>query len=81
MASSMIQSNHVNVIIRLQMSENMSGLSDSLFCQYGETYDAFVIDGAVESNETLMAGVIRHCRRLVDFRLKPNQRLYFDKSY
>jgi len=79
MASSTTQSNHVYVIIRLKMSENMNGLSVSLFCHYGETGDAFLIGGAVEPNETLMAGAIRHCRRLVDFRLKTSQRLYLTK--
>jgi hypothetical protein len=29
----------------------------------------------VEPNETLMASAIRHCRRLVDFRVKPSHRL------
>ena len=76
MASSTTQSNHVYVIIRLNMLENMNGLSGNLFCHYGETADAFVIGGAIEPNETLMAGAIRHCRRLVDFRLKTSQRLY-----
>ena len=57
----------------------MNGLSGNLFCHYGETDDAFLIGGAVEPNETLMAGAIRHCRRLVDFRLKPNQRSYLTK--
>ena len=57
----------------------MNGLYGSLFCHYGETDDAFLIGGAVLPNETLMAGAIRHCRRMVDFRLKPNQRLYLTK--
>jgi hypothetical protein len=58
----------------------MSGLSGSLFCHYGETNYAFLIGGVVESNETLMTGAIRHCRRLVDLRLKPSQRLYSTKA-
>jgi hypothetical protein len=33
----------------------------------------------VEHDETLMAIAIRHCRRLVDFHLKPNHRLYLAK--
>ena len=74
MAASMIQFNHVYVIIRLKMSENMNGLPGSLICHYGETDDAFLIGGVVTSNDTLMASVIRHCRRLVDFRLKLSQR-------
>jgi hypothetical protein len=57
----------------------MNGLSCNFFCHYGETDDAFLIGGAGEPNETLMAGVIRHCIRLVDFRLKPSQRLYLTK--
>ena len=57
----------------------MNGLYGCLFYHYGETEDAFLIGGAVEPNETLMAAAIRHCRRLVDFRLKPSQRLYLTK--
>jgi hypothetical protein len=79
MASSMTQSNHVYILIRLKITENTSGLSGCLFCHYGETDDVFLIGGAVEPNETLMAVAIRHCRRLVNFRLKPNQRLYLTK--
>ena len=76
MTSSTSQSNHVYVIIRLKMSENINGLAGSLFCHYGETGDAFLIGGMVLPNDTLMANVIRHCRRLVDFRLKASHRLY-----
>jgi hypothetical protein len=61
------------------MSENINGLTGSLFCHYGETEEAFLIGGVVERNETLMASDIRHCRRLVDFRLKPSHRLYLAK--
>ena len=41
--------------------------------------DVFLIAGSVEPNETLMASVIRHCRRMVDVRLKPCHRLYLAK--
>ena len=58
------------------MSEIINGLVGSLFCHYGETDDVFLIGGLVEPNETLMASDIRHCRRLVDFRLKPSHLLY-----
>ena len=71
MASSTAQYNHVYVIIRFKMSENVNRLSGSLFCHYGETGDAFLIGGAVEPNETLMACAIRHCRCLVDFVSNP----------
>lgn len=57
----------------------MNGLSGCLFCHHGESDDAFLIGGTVEPNETLMAAAIRHCRRLVGFRLKPSQRLYLTK--
>ena len=76
MASSTSQSNNVNVIIRLKMSENLNILVGSLFCHYGETDDAFLIGGVVEPNETLNASAIRHSSRLVDFRLEPSHRLY-----
>ena len=79
MNSSTSHSNHVYVIIRLKMSENIYGLASSMFCHYGETDDVFLIGGLVEPNETLMASGIRHCRRLVDFRLKPSHRLYLAK--
>jgi len=69
----------VYVIIRLKMSENINGSARSIFCHYDETDDAFLIGGVVEPNETLMTSVIRHCRRLVDFRLKPSHRLYLAK--
>ena len=79
MASSTPHSNHVYVIIRLKMSDNVNGLARSLFCHYGEIDDSFLIGGLVDPNETLMACVTRHCRRLVDFRLKPSHRLYLAK--
>ncbi len=79
MTSSTSQSNYVYVIIRLQMLESINGIAGSLFYHYGETDDAFLIGCLVEPNETLMAGAIRHCRRLVDFCLRPNHRLYLAK--
>jgi len=69
-------SNHIYVIKRLMMSESVIGLSGSLFCPYGETDDVFLIGELVEPNETSIASAIRHCRRLVDYRLKPNHRPY-----
>ena len=79
MASSTRQSNHMYVIIRLKMSENVNRCFGSLFRHCGETDDAFLIGGVVEPNETFMPSAIRHCRRLADFRLKPNHRLYLAK--
>ena len=67
------------VNFRPKISENINGLSGSLLCHYGETDDAFLIGGVVQPNETLMAGAIRHCRRMVDSRLKPNHCLYLAK--
>jgi hypothetical protein len=61
------------------MSKNINGLTGSMFCHYGETDDVFLIGGLAEPNETLMASVIRHCRRMVDFHLKPCHRLYLAK--
>ena len=57
----------------------MDCLAVSLCCHYGEIDDDFLIGGVVEPIETLMARTIRHCIRLVDFRLKPNHRLYLAK--
>ena len=81
MASSMTQSKHVYILIRHKISENMNGLSSCLFCHYGETDDAFLIGGTAEPNEALMAAAIRQRLqwRMVDFRLKPNQRLHLTK--
>ena len=79
MTSSTSQSNHVYVIIRLTMSENINGLAGNMLCHYNETDDVFLIGGLVEPNETLIASDIRHCRRLVDFCLKPSHRLYLAK--
>ena len=70
MTSLKSQPNHVYVIIRLKMSENINGLVGSMFGHYGEIDDVFLIGGSVEPNETLIASDMRHCRRLVDFRLK-----------
>ena len=79
MTSSTLQSNYIYVIIKLKMSKSINGIAGSLFCHYGETDDAFLIGGLVEPNETLTASVIRHCRRLVEFCPRPNQRLYLAK--
>ena len=57
----------------------INGIGGSLFCHYGESDDVFLTGGLVEPNVTLMASVIRHCRRLVDFCLRPNHRLYLAK--
>jgi len=61
------------------MSESINGIDGSVFGHYGGSDDAFLIGGLVEPNDTLMAGAIRHCRRLVDLCLKPNHRLYLAK--
>ena len=79
MSSSTSQSNHVYVIIKLKMLESINAIVGCLFCHYNETDDVFIIGGLVEHNETLMASVIRHCKRLVDFHLRPNHRLYLAK--
>jgi hypothetical protein len=79
MTSSTSQSNYVYVIIRLKMSKSINGIAGSLFCHYGETDDAFLIGGLVEPNETLTPSAIRHCRRLVNFCRRTNQRFYLAK--
>jgi hypothetical protein len=61
------------------MSERINGIAGSFFCHYDETDDVFLIGGLVEPNKTLMASAIRYCRRLVDFHLRPNHRLYLAK--
>jgi len=61
------------------MTESINGIAGSLLCHYGETDDVFLIGGLVEPNETWMASAIRHCRRLVDFHLRPNHQLYLAK--
>jgi hypothetical protein len=79
MTSSTSHSNYVYIVIRLKMSKSINGIVGSVFCHYGETDAAFLIGGLLEPNETLMASAIRHCRRLVDFCLMPNHRLYLAK--
>ena len=80
MASSTSQSQYVYVIIRLKMSESINGIAGSLFCHYGETDDAFLIGGLIDHDETLTAGVVRHCKRLVGFNPGPGQRFYLAKA-
>ena len=79
-ASPTPQPNHVHVIIRHKMTENVHGLACRLFCHYGETDDAYLIGGLGKPNETLIIIVIRHCMHLVDFCLKSNHRLYLAKA-
>ncbi len=79
MASSTSQSQYVYVIIRLKMYETINGIAGSLFCHYGETDDAFLIGGLIDHDETLTAGVVRHCKRLVGFSPGPSQRFYLAK--
>ena len=80
MASSTSQSQYVHVIIRLKMSESINGIAGSLFCHYGETDDAFLIGGLIDQDETLTAGVVRHCKRLVGFNPGLGQRFYLAKA-
>ena len=61
------------------MSKSINGIVGSLFCHYGEIDDAFLICGLVEPDETLKASVISHCKRLVGFSPRPNQRFYLAK--
>jgi hypothetical protein len=62
--------NHVYVVIRLKMVESVNSLvGTTLLCHYGETNDVFLVGGLVQPGKTLMARAIRHCRRLVNFRV------------
>ena len=45
-----------------------------------ETNDIFLIGALVQPGETLTCAVIRHCRHLVNFRIKQNDRLYIAKE-
>jgi hypothetical protein len=62
------------------MVENINSFKGStLLCHYGETHDVFPIGGLVQSGETLRATTIRHCRHLVDFHIRQNDRLCIAK--
>ncbi len=68
-------SNYVFVIIRLKMSQNINALSGGLLCHHGITDDVYPIGGLVEPDETLIASTIRHCRHLVIYCVKLDDRL------
>ena len=71
--------NYVFVIIRLKMSHSTNAFSGGLLCHHGVSDDVYPIGGLVEPDETLMASAIRHCRHLVNYCVKPNDRLYLTK--
>jgi hypothetical protein len=72
--------NYVYILIRLKTLDTVNSLvADTLICYYGNTNDASLVGGLVKPGETLMASAIRHCRRLVNFHLAPNDRLYVAK--
>ena len=52
----------------------------TLLCHYGETNIVFLVGCLVQYGETLMAGVIRCCRHLVNLCLAQNDRLYLVKN-
>ena len=81
MASSVpLVSDYVYGVIRLKMTKSVNSLVGTiLFCHYGETNNLFPICGIVQPSETLTFAVIRHCRHLVNFRIKKNDRLYIAK--
>jgi hypothetical protein len=61
--------NYAYVLIRLKMTDTINGIvQNTLLCHYGETNDAFLVGGLVQSSENLMAGAIRNCRHLVNIR-------------
>jgi hypothetical protein len=54
--------------MRLKISHKINGIvKGTLLCRYGDTNDAFLVDGLAQLGETLMARAIRHCRYLVNF--------------
>ncbi len=71
--------NYVFVIIRLKMLESTSALFGRLLCHHGISDDVYPIGDLVEPDETLMATASRHCRHLVNYCVKPNDRLYLTK--
>jgi hypothetical protein len=63
------------------MAESVNSLVDTtLLCLYGETNDIFPIGGLVQLGKTLTTETIRHCRHLVNFRIKQKDRLYIAKE-
>jgi len=72
--------NYVHVEIRLIMTNNVNSLvCTTLLFHYGVMIDGFFVGGLVKPGETLMAGVIRHCCHLVNFRIEQIDRLYIAK--
>jgi hypothetical protein len=55
---------------------NNGYVCSSLFCDYKETIDVFLIAGLVQAGEILMASTIRYCRHLVSFHFTHDNRLY-----
>jgi hypothetical protein len=64
---------------RLKMSDYVNSFFNSLLCHRGENDHVFPIGGLVEPDETLMGNVIRQCRHLAIYRIKPNDCLYMAK--
>ncbi len=80
MASSMQpMPNYVYLIIRLNMSDTANSAPGGFLCHYGENDDVFHTGGLVQSDETLMGTAIRHCRHLVNYHVRPNDRSYLAK--
>ncbi len=71
--------NYMHVIVRQKMTESTNSIPSGLLCHYGENGDVFPIGGLIEPNETLVGSAIRHCRHLVNYRVRPNDRLYLAK--
>ncbi len=69
----------VFVIILLKMSQSTNVLSGGVLCDHGISDDVYPIGGLVEPDEILMPNAIRHCRHLVNYCVKPNDRLYLTK--
>ncbi len=72
--------NCVYVIMRLQMLESVYDLFGIFMCHYEENDDAFLIGGLAGPIQTLMGSGIRHCRRVVNYRFRPNDRVYLAKA-
>ncbi len=61
------------------MSQSTNAFSRGLVCHHGISDNVYPIGGLVEPEETLMTNAIRHCRHLLNYFVKPNDRLYLTK--
>jgi len=67
---------HAYVLLRKKMNTQHHSLTSSaILCRHGDTNDVFPIGGLVDIGETPIAAGSRYYRQLINFVLKPHDRL------